>query len=809
MAGTMIGALRVALGLDTAQFEAGANKAAHIARSKSKEMTDSFAGARKAVEGLFAAFTVGLITEQVKKSLEYAGSLAEVARTLGLTTKDLQTFRYAATQTGVAQDQLEVGLRRLTVSMGKAQLGSKEQIKAFNAIGISVDQLKGKSTGDVFRLIADGLSKVTDRSQRAAVEMTLMGRSGSTLDNLLAPGARRLNELAQAAQQLGIVLSDQQIQGAEETAHKLAAVKEVLAAQIAGVVASNANAILSLSSALATLTGQVIRFLGSNPQLALAIVGGLAGGRIGGAAGAIAGAAGGAILGGMVAQSAADGNMDLGFRTQQMRAAQNEYFQRLQFQQGGGLISIRHGNGGGASGATVKSAQDEFFRQLGLLKSATAQARAGALPQPKGVDLPKFLAGGEKKPKKTPRDKNEADEFQFAQAQRQADLEILQAKRDLSHDYVEQTSISIQMLDVQKAIRDAEIDHKVAQAQRDLAEGKITKATLDEITAQAKIAHQKEDTLDHLKRRAVLDAEAEQRFHDVAQLDQQALDLRRGHLQDELSLATTAEERRDLELKILDIDYQIQKAKLEEVLADSQATEQAKELARRGLADLTAGQAVRRQAVIQQTQGPLEDYISKLPGTVAKFNESVQLLEVQGIDGLLDDITQLQGGFKSLLKSLLNTALQFAQGFAKLGLERGVAPLLGALTGRGAVNLAGSGIPSFASFLSGGGGGGGDGVVDLTGAQFASSFPHFAGGGSMVLKGNMGTDRNLLSLNGLPIAKVSYGEPISISSRANSSSGDAADIRRAPVNMTVITPNADSFNRSGRQVVRQLRRTLR
>jgi hypothetical protein len=285
--------------------------------------------------------------------------------------------------------------------------------------------------------------------------------------------------------------------------------------------------------------------------------------------------------------------------------------------------------------------------------------------------------------------------------------------------------------------------------------------------------------------------------------------LRRGHLQDELSLATTAEERRDLELKILDIDYQIQKAKLEEVLADSQATEQAKELARRGLADLTAGQAVRRQAVIQQTQGPLEDYISKLPGTVAKFNESVQLLEVQGIDGLLDDITQLQGGFKSLLKSLLNTALQFAQGFAKLGLERGVAPLLGALTGRGAVNLAGSGIPSFASFLSGGAGGGGDGVVDLTGAQFASSFPHFAGGGSMVLKGNMGTDRNLLSLNGLPIAKVSYGEPISISSRGNSSSGDAADIRRAPVNMTVITPNADSFNRSGRQVVRQLRRTLR
>src|SRR5947209_1037656 len=242
MASSLIGSLRVALSLGTTEFEAGANKAAAIARSKGKEIEGAFSGAKAAITGLFAAFTVGLLTKQIKKSLDYAGSIAEVSRTLGVTTKDLQTFRYAASQTGVAQDQLEVGLRRLTVSMGKAELGSKAQQKAFGALGISVDQLKGKTTGDVFRLMADSLSKVTDRAQRAAVEMELMGRSGSTLDNLLAPGSKRLNELAEAAQRLGIVLSDSQIQGAEETAHKLAAVKEVLAAQIAGVVASNAQA---------------------------------------------------------------------------------------------------------------------------------------------------------------------------------------------------------------------------------------------------------------------------------------------------------------------------------------------------------------------------------------------------------------------------------------------------------------------------------------------------------------------------------------------------------------------------------------
>src|SRR5438309_2654093 len=150
MADSLIGSLRVALSLGTAEFEAGANKAAAIARSKGKEIEGAFSGAKAAVSGLFAAFTVGLLAEQVKKSLEYAGSLAEVSRTLGVTTKDLQTFRYAASQSGVAQDQLEIGLRRLTISLGKAKLGSEAQAKAFQAIGISAAQLRNMDTGDAF-----------------------------------------------------------------------------------------------------------------------------------------------------------------------------------------------------------------------------------------------------------------------------------------------------------------------------------------------------------------------------------------------------------------------------------------------------------------------------------------------------------------------------------------------------------------------------------------------------------------------------------------------------------------------------------
>jgi hypothetical protein len=721
MADSLIGSLRVALSLGTAEFEAGANKAAAIARSKSKQIESSFSGAKAAVAGLFAAFTVGLLTEQIKKSLDYAGSLAEVSRTLGVTTKDLQTFRFAATQSGVAQDQLEVGLRRLTVSMGKAELGSKEQAKAFGAIGISLDQLKGKNTGEVFRLMADGLSKVTDRSQRAAIEMTLMGRSGSTLDNLLAPGARRLNELADAAQRMGIVLSDSQIQGAEETAHKLEAVKQVLAAQIAGVVASNAQAIYSLSSALATLTGQILKFLSSNPQLALGIVGALLGGRLGGLPGAALGGAAGALLGGKVAQSEADSNTDLAFRSQKLREALGRY----RNSQGAPDRAVLPGIGVDVGSAAAKK---EVIRQTELLRQATAQhAAARTAVNQAGRDLPQIFAPDGSK-KKTPRDKNEADEFEIAQQQRQLDLEILQAKRDLSHDYVEQTTLSIQMLGIEKAIKDAEIDHKVAQAKRDFAEGKITAATLDEIVAQAAITKQKEATVDRLKRQAVLEAEQEQRFKDVQRLDNVNFDLQREKLQSEAELAQTASERRDVELRLLALAFQQEKARLEAVEADKQSTDADKEEARRRLAALGGQYAAGRANVIQQTRGPLEQYLAGLPTTAKKWTEALQGVAVDGFgviesaaDKLAGKIVKVGGIFGDVTRTIIADLL-------KIELQKMIiAPLANALGG-----------------LLGGGSGLGQSIFPVVGGvDPLAPLPGFAAGGSFAIGGNMGTDRNV------------------------------------------------------------------
>jgi hypothetical protein len=92
-------------------------------------------------------------------------------------------------------------------------------------------------------------------------------------------------------------------------------------------------------------------------------------------------------------------------------------------------------------------------------------------------------------------------------------------------------------------------------------------------------------------------------------------------------------------------------------------------------------------------------------------------------------------------------------------------------------------VPMFAQLL-GGGGGGGLPIPGLGGASvgvgsmkmpthLTSSFhlgklPGFASGGSGVFGGRPGVDKNVLSMNGSPIMRVSRGEAFSVSPAANS-----------------------------------------
>ncbi|MGB5078923.1 MAG: phage tail tape measure protein, partial [Sphingorhabdus sp.] len=233
-----------------------------------KGLKNGFNLAKTAAVGFIASIGVQAITSAISSGLQYAASLGEIAQQLGVTTDELQEYRYAASQAGVSTEEMDLALTQLTRRIGEGLQGTKAQAESFAKLGISVRDAEGnvKSAGEVIPEIADAMQKLGSDAERSAIGTDLFGKSFQKLLPLLSGGSNGVNELRNAAQKLGIVLSSEQIAKADETADKLDAVKQVLQAKIAGVVADNAGSILELADALSSLAETAIKAAAALPK---------------------------------------------------------------------------------------------------------------------------------------------------------------------------------------------------------------------------------------------------------------------------------------------------------------------------------------------------------------------------------------------------------------------------------------------------------------------------------------------------------------------------------------------------------------
>ncbi|MBK6800416.1 MAG: hypothetical protein IPG83_02695 [Novosphingobium sp.] len=349
-------------------------------------------------KGAAVAFAGALIIDKlgqaIAQGLEYASSLEEVAMQVGVTTDALQEYRYAATQVGLSTQEMDMALSQLTRRAGEAANGTKAQAQAFDTLGVSVRTANNEMipTGDLIPMIADGLQKIESPAQRATILMDLFGKSGQKLEPLFSEGARGIEEFKRQAHDLGMVLDRNLIRQADQAADRVAELKTQLSVNIAGAVASNANAILGLANALATLTSSSIQFIANYPRLVGALSGAAIGGRLAGAPGAAIGGSLG-VIGGQVAANERENSIDdLDFRRKRQAAALAEVNRHLNGKaKGGGLFTVYRG----AETGSIEIATENLRRENDLLRQAAAKKRAlGTMTALGQIPLASPVSGG-------------------------------------------------------------------------------------------------------------------------------------------------------------------------------------------------------------------------------------------------------------------------------------------------------------------------------------------------------------------------------------------------------------------------------
>lgn len=423
-----IGSLFASLTLQHEQFTTGMRNATHDAKTAEDRIVHSFEHIKEAAKLAMEAFAVYELAEFTHKTLEHTAALGEMAKKIGVTVESYQELKYAASQTGVKQEELDGALLKLSATIGKAEVGSSKAGKALMALGYTADDVKRHniSAVDAYLKLSDAAKKLGDDHRASALEVALLGKAGQSNAPLLREGSEKIKQFAEAAHSLGIVLSEQQIQNAEQTAHKLEQVKEVLSARIAGVVADNARAIYSLADSFMHLAVGIANFWAKNPMKAFGLIGAFAGGRLGAAGGPIGigvGATAGYYLG---KHMAPDGPAKLREQAQEHIDMVKQWGSYAGYQQG--RLSPRD-----KQFLALPRVQEELTAAKSLIAQAKKLESSENLGMPHGaeggdVSMPNFMGGGghhprakkEKDPDKAAKDMIENLKFEDAQLGRTA-----------------------------------------------------------------------------------------------------------------------------------------------------------------------------------------------------------------------------------------------------------------------------------------------------------------------------------------------------------------------------------------------------
>jgi hypothetical protein len=209
----IVGALRVSLGLDSAQFSAGLKQAqGGLARFGQIAKVGALAVAGAATAAVAA------LGPAIRSTIDAADDMSKAAAKIGIPIDTLSRLKYAADLSGVSFGGLQTALGALSKNMVAFGEDKDGAVAAFAALGVSATDASGqmRSTEDVLAEVADAFAAMPDGAEKTAAAMALFGKAGRDMIPLLNGGSGALRELLGEADRFGQVFSAETGAAAEQ-----------------------------------------------------------------------------------------------------------------------------------------------------------------------------------------------------------------------------------------------------------------------------------------------------------------------------------------------------------------------------------------------------------------------------------------------------------------------------------------------------------------------------------------------------------------------------------------------------------------
>ena len=189
-----------------------------------KKITASAEGAKSALgkmkNDLMAigagAGVVGLGAKLAKEAIQWDVAVKKLSGITGATAKETSELLAVANYMGIAMEDSAGAFAKFSKNVGAAKekmevarAEGKLGTDIFSKLGYTLEQIQGKNTVEVFKMIQERLRGMKDGAEKTRVEMELFGRTGYQMHAMLNMSAEQMDKVAERAKAMGLIIDDE------------------------------------------------------------------------------------------------------------------------------------------------------------------------------------------------------------------------------------------------------------------------------------------------------------------------------------------------------------------------------------------------------------------------------------------------------------------------------------------------------------------------------------------------------------------------------------------------------------------------
>ena len=187
---------------ETAGKKSGSSLAGGIAKG--------IAAGSVVVAGAVASASSAMISA-AGATAEYGDQIDKASQKMGVSSTFYQEWDAVLQHSGTSMDSMSATFKKLATA---SQNASKDQVAAFKAIGLEMEDVKNMSAEDLFANVISGLQGMEEGTERTAIATQLLGKGAQELGPLMNTSAEDTQAMIDRVHELGGVMSEDSVKAA-------------------------------------------------------------------------------------------------------------------------------------------------------------------------------------------------------------------------------------------------------------------------------------------------------------------------------------------------------------------------------------------------------------------------------------------------------------------------------------------------------------------------------------------------------------------------------------------------------------------